>query len=114
MTFPGIERDARRLHKRVIEAMIIDGMDSYVYFVGCADVELVKIGRAKDVQKRLVTLQIGCPLELRLLAAFGGGISSERILHQRFAEDRARGEWFRRSRLLDELIRFVQDLRVAA
>lgn len=69
-----------------------------VYFIGEQESGCcrIKIGGAKDIEKRRSNLQTGNPSELRLLgwihseAAF----ELERRLHQRFSATRIRGEWF--------------------
>lgn len=65
-----------------------------VYFIRDASTGRVKIGHGRDPWRRLTMLQTGCPGELTLLAIIEGGEATERELHERFAEHRARGEWF--------------------
>ena len=55
----------------------------------------VKIGTAKDPDARLKTLQTGNPEPLAGIAAWRALPYEERALHERFAEHRIRGEWFR-------------------
>jgi len=66
----------------------------YLYLIQCQ--QFYKIGIANDVQSRLAQLSTGNPFELVLLAAYGfdNGEPVERALHQRFANNRKRGEWF--------------------
>lgn len=67
-----------------------------VYFIGCGD--HVKIGIANSVEKRLKTLATGHHQELTLLAVIKDAPGEMEIeLHQRFADDRVRGEWFKLS-----------------
>lgn len=54
----------------------------------------VKIGVAKNVQRRLENLQIGSPSKLELVGVLPGGEDVERDLHARFSGQRRRGEWF--------------------
>jgi hypothetical protein len=69
-----------------------------VYFIGEQESGCcrIKIGVAKDIEKRRSNLQTGNPSELRLLgwihseAAF----ELERRLHQHFRATHIRGEWF--------------------
>ena len=72
--------------------------DEYVYFISdrCGH---IKIGRTKDVGKRLEALQIAHALPLRLIAYICCGTSDdaielEKILHSRFYLYRLNGEWF--------------------
>lgn len=69
-----------------------------VYFLGedengCSP---IKIGVAKNIERRKSALQTGNPLELRLLGwiTSGDDFQLERELHRHFAHVRARGEWF--------------------
>lgn len=57
----------------------------------------VKIGRTKNIKKRLEFLDTSCPEPIRLLAILSPDPLSERRFHERFAEERVRGEWFRMS-----------------
>ena len=72
-------------------------MGSFVYFVQAGPGGPVKIGRAKDVDKRMAGLQTACPYRLQLLGVIEcDHVSSyEAELHERFAELRIdRSEWF--------------------
>lgn len=66
----------------------------YLYLIQCQ--QFFKIGIANDVEGRLAQLSTGNPFELKVLAVYGfsNAESVERSLHQRFANTRARGEWF--------------------
>lgn len=75
-----------------------------IYFITTQDNRYVKIGTARDVQKRLASLQTGMPETLRLLAAHAGSYAAERTIHTRFTANRARGEWYH---LTDEIIAFA-------
>jgi len=81
-----------------------------VYFVG-GDVGGVKIGTTRDIRKRLVDLQCGSPIPLRLLASCAGGNSVELAYHRRFAAHRLHGEWFERH---DELEAEIARLKAEA
>ncbi len=71
------------------------GPVGWVYFIVCIDSGRCKIGFTKhNVAKRLKTLQTGSSGELTLLAKHPGSIDTERALHERFAMDRIKGEWF--------------------
>lgn len=78
--------------------------DDRVYFVHAVAAGLIKIGIACDVFARLETLQSQTGDELRLLAHIPGGRPRERELHAKFAADRIRGEWFRPTPALLDLI----------
>lgn len=68
--------------------------DSYVYFIEAPDLNRIKIGKAVDPEKRLATLQVGSPVQLKLIAKIPGGCSLERELHDAFSDARLDGEWF--------------------
>lgn len=60
--------------------------------------ESVKIGRAKDIERRRKALQTGNPRKLQLLGWIrtkeGEDASLEKSLHKEFALHRGSGEWF--------------------
>ena len=56
--------------------------------------KLIKIGRSKDVHKRLKQLQTGCPYKLKLLVEGKGLGHRELELHNRLSSHRKNGEWF--------------------
>lgn len=64
----------------------------YVYFLKCND--LIKIGKANDVKKRISSIQTSSPGKLELLGSVKGGIRTERQLHKLFTARRQNGEWF--------------------
>jgi hypothetical protein len=78
--------------------------DGYVYLID-AGMD-VKIGYARNPFKRLALLQTGNSEPLRLAAAFPGTKQTERELHELFAGDRIRGEWFYPSY---ELVAYFQE-----
>ena len=65
----------------------------HVYFL--RDGDLVKIGYASSVNKRISKLQIGSGRHLTLIGAVPGGRDVERFIHWQFRKHRIRGEWFR-------------------
>ena len=54
----------------------------------------VKIGRSKDVLKRIRNLQTGTSGDLILHAMEPGSPEVEQALHRKFESDRRQGEWF--------------------
>lgn len=68
--------------------------ENLVYFVQAVEGGPIKIGHAKDPEARLVIMQLGCPIELRLLAITEGGKARESALHAAFSGLRLHGEWF--------------------
>ena len=66
-----------------------------VYFIQSVYGGLVKIGSAKDVNKRLKILQTGSPVPLVIIKIYKDVDSSfEYELHNQFKQYRKYGEWF--------------------
>lgn len=77
------------------------GEMGWVYFIVCIDAPRCKIGFTKGcAQRRLKSLQTGSASELALVAMHPGTTDTERLLHEKFADSRLRGEWFE---ITDEL-----------
>lgn len=64
----------------------------YTYFIRRIDGGPFKIGKAKNIQKRLASLQCGSPVELECVAYIEG--NREHEIHQLFSHHRLHGEWF--------------------
>ena len=76
-----------------------------VYVIEAVGTGLVKIGRTdRCSQDRLKELQATSPHKLRVLFTMRGDDTTERELHERFAEHRVRGQWFERRGALDEWV----------
>lgn len=73
---------------------LVNEINVYVLFdeVTC----LYKIGKAKNLKKRLTTLQCGNATKLQEIALYtsNSGSKLERLLHEYFSAKRVRGEWF--------------------
>ena len=54
----------------------------------------MKIGRTKNIRKRLQNLKTGTSDDLYLLALEPGSPTIEKTRHKQFASDRRKGEWF--------------------
>lgn len=87
--------DRRRIRR--LEAVAGKRAESLVYFIGIEPDGPIKIGSAKDVRQRLMTLQVAVPQPLAVLATVPGGVVKEREYHARFQVHRLRGEWFSRT-----------------
>lgn len=82
---------------------------AFVYFVLNTDSNAIKIGKAKDLNNRINSLQTVSPAKLQLLKAIQ--VTGEKeagqlefSLHRKFAHLRITGEWFKaESELLDYL-----------
>jgi hypothetical protein len=64
----------------------------FTYFILSRATNTIKIGIAKDVEKRKKVLQNACGNELEILHVIEGNIEKE--LHSKFSHLRQKGEWF--------------------
>ncbi len=81
----------------------------FVYFILNEDSNAIKIGRTKDLAKRMNALQTSSPAKLRLIKSVQveGGKEAhelEQSLHRKFSEIRLAGEWFKAEANLLEYI----------
>ncbi len=77
----------------------------FVYVIGMeGDNSAVKIGFATKVDDRRSTLQTSSHRELKVILSIKGTRDREKDLHQRFAADHIRGEWFRRTEAIEKFI----------
>lgn len=67
---------------------------AFIYFIGCG--KFIKVGIARDIEKRLQLLQIGNPYPLKILRSFlsANPQRDEERLHNALERFHARGEWF--------------------
>lgn len=78
--------------------------------------QLVKIGMAGDIRKRVAAIQYVCPVAPSLIfeiltADRAEAKQLEASLHRRFASSRVRGEWFTREPLIATFIEEEQQRR---
>lgn len=76
-------------------------MDKYYCYILKAG-PFCKIGHSNNVQRRIETMQTGCPYEITIVCLFAYDIEQtaremETRLHNRFRRARIRGEWFKYS-----------------
>ena len=85
-----------------------------VYFILDTYSNSVKIGYTtiKGLSKRLETLQIGTPYELKLLGALWGNQKIEKQIHEQFSSFHIRGEWFHYTKELEDFISECWDFSV--
>lgn len=81
----------------------------FIYFILNEHSNAIKIGQAKDVAKRMKTLQTSSPAKLRLIKSVQVEGSKEahqleQSLHKQFNEIRLAGEWFKAEANLLEYI----------
>lgn len=72
----------------------------FVYFIRCGDTDLIKIGKARNVETRLDALQTGCPYKLNIFIKIKckseeQAFQTEMKLHKILSCHRFRGEWFK-------------------
>lgn len=82
-------------------------MTSVVYFVQ-APSGAIKIGWTGDLHRRMQNLQSATHETIEVLATLPGDAILEAHLHERFAECKLHGEWFRSSQPLLDLIGAVK------
>lgn len=94
---------------------------AFVYFIINHELNSIKIGRAKNVEKRLKSLQTSSPVPLEIVKIIQvEGIEEarnmENSLHRRFSHLRMSGEWFKATPELINYLNYCQtpDLRRAA
>jgi T5orf172 domain len=81
----------------------------FIYFILNEDSNAIKIGRAKDLAKRMNALQTSSPAKLKLVKSVQvEGVKEahelEQSLHKQFNEIRLAGEWFKAEANLLEYI----------
>jgi len=84
----------------------------FVYFILNEDSNAIKIGKAKDISKRLKSLQTSSPAKLRLIKSIQVESDKkaqelEQLLHRKFQEIRLGGEWFKAEVILLDYINQV-------
>lgn len=81
----------------------------YVYFLRVGS--RIKIGRTIDLRARLTSLKTAISRPTRLTYVIRGDVRIEQRLHDLFAEDHVRGEWFRYSAAIKAWIRADKEQR---
>jgi hypothetical protein len=76
----------------------------WIYFIQARPGDPIKIGFAKDPEKRLRELQTGSAYPLQILAKVPGRLEDERRLHGEFTRFRLSGEWFKPAKKLLEYV----------
>lgn len=73
--------------------------DGWVYFMAAGQGD-IKIGWARDPDKRLRELQVGNPKRLKILGVIPGSRLTEKEIHRYYAAARVTGEWFKRKAVM--------------
>jgi hypothetical protein len=79
----------------------------HTYFILCEGTNFIKIGKTKDIKKRIEMLQTGLPQKLRLVASVREDIENK--LHKRFAHLRHNGEWFQFTQEIKNFIKTLEN-----
>jgi T5orf172 domain. len=86
------------------------GMNGFVYLIE-AENGIYKIGKAKDINKRLQPFSVRFPMKWSLVHYFASKdySAAESSLHRRYASKRDVGEWFKLSKVDVDYITRIQD-----
>lgn len=86
----------------------------HVYFITDDAGVFVKIGRSRNVNDRLATLQTSHPRKLRIVFSMPETeVVTEYNLHRKFAHLRRNGEWFSFAEEIKEFIAYLRNQMVA-
>lgn len=81
----------------------------HVYFLESVGLGRVKIGMsAEKPSSRISTIRSSCPTDLKCVAVVPGGRALERELHKKYAHLRLRGEWFRITTDMRDLLTYLE------
>jgi len=78
-----------------------------IYFIQQQPDGPIKVGLSKDPWSRCEQLQIGNPAPIKVIGVAWGGADLEADIHRSFSHLKIRGEWFKPSDKLHELIERV-------
>lgn len=97
--------------RKELDSIILQSFefDTNVYFIYNPGAHAIKIGKSKDVKKRLTSLETASPGKLKLLYSCPARNSWEKIIHDELGKYRMKGEWFEASK---ELFRFIMWFKV--
>lgn len=65
-----------------------------IYFARATGTDFVKIGKAKNVKRRILTLRTSSAFDIQSIHEEEGDTAREAELHKQFSHYRVRGEWF--------------------
>lgn len=81
------------------------GFSDDIYFIGNTEHKICKIGRSKEIHRRIIALQTANPYDLEILKTSSSKYLQEREYHKKFKKYLMRGEWFRLEGELEEYIK---------
>lgn len=89
-------------------AIFGDGYDGFIYFIQLGDIGPIKIGFAKDYQKRFKAIQWANPYKLNLLYATPACLKDEQSIHCELRKYHPElcltGEWYHPGKLIFDTI----------
>jgi hypothetical protein len=80
-----------------------------IYAIRAVGTQYVKVGKATSVGKRLKELEVGCPHDLHIEAVADWPDEEERRLHRYLDQSYVRGEWYRDSARLEDVIGLMRN-----
>jgi hypothetical protein len=80
--------------ERCLPETFFDSKEELVYLIRSGDTRYYKIGRTKNLTKRLSSLQTGNPDLLTIIATCRGSRDLETFFHSKYSSMRVRREWF--------------------
>lgn len=87
-----------------------------IYLIRCGESNFYKIGTSYTPEKRIRTLQIGCPYSLILVYKLSPTLLTpaemENMLHKKLWDKRKQGEWYKLTK--DEVKRVIELLSLLA
>jgi hypothetical protein len=91
---PWTDEQRQHFDAVVAEKRSYRGQMGYIYFIQGQATKLIKIGFAKDVKRRVKTLQTGSPDKLVILHSFAASRWNEKEIHFELGQHKSHGEWF--------------------
>ncbi|WP_216596322.1 GIY-YIG nuclease family protein [Allocoleopsis franciscana] len=84
----------------------------FIYFILNEDSKAIKIGRAKNLENRIKSLQTSSPTQLKLIKSIQveSGEKAQQLeqsLHKKFQEIRLAGEWFK---IREDLLDYIEQI----
>lgn len=94
------EQKAQDNFKKLLES---NDAPRYLYIIRCCPFIYYEIGITNNIEKRIKTLQIGCPFDLKFIVAVEADMEDflgreiaylEKFLHENYKHLNFKGEWF--------------------
>lgn len=90
-------------------AIFGDGYKGFIYFIQVGDIGPIKIGYAKDCQKRFNQLQSHNPYKLSILYTTPATLSDEQLIHYQLRKSHPdlclNGEWYHPAKIIFNTIK---------